>query len=145
MDLDTGVKTGRVPMNRSARLRELRLRELAAELARTAQELARKELELVRVEARRDLRAEASMAGGLGAAGVCGLMAIQLLLVAAVLALMESGLLPGWTAALLLAAVVLAVGTAAGLWGWTRRVRNPLQTTRRSVRDAARWVKELVA
>ena len=85
------------------------------------------------------------MAGGLGVAGVCGVMVIQLLLVAAVLALMESGTLPGWEAALIVAALVLAVGTAAGLWGWARRVRKPLQTSRRSVRDAVRWARGQVA
>jgi hypothetical protein len=145
MDLETRVERGRVPPDRSARLRQLRLSDLLAELARTGRELARKELELVRVEVRRDLRSEAFMAGGLGVAGVCGVLVIQLLLVAAVLALMESGTLPGWEAALLVAALVLAVGTAAGLWGWARRVRKPLETTRRSVRDTVRWVKGQVA
>ena len=78
-------------------------------------------------------------------AGVCALLVVQLLLVAVVLALMESGLLPGWTASLIVAAVVLAVGTAAGFWGWAKRVRAPLDTTRRSVRDGVRWAKEQVA
>lgn len=145
MDLQTRVEPGRVPAGRNERLRQLQLRDLLGELARTGRALARKELELVRVEARQDLRAEAFMAGGLGVAGVCGVMVIQLLLVAAVLALMESGTLPGWEAALIVAALVLAVGTAAGLWGWARRVRKPLQTSRRSVRDAVRWARGQVA
>jgi hypothetical protein len=128
-----------------ARLRGLALRELLAELARKGSLLARKEIELAQVEARQQLRAEIKMAGGLGVAGVCGLLTLQLLLVAVAFALMEGDVLPGWAAALLLAAVVLAIGTAAGLWGWARRVRRPLEATRGSLRQSVRWVKEQVA
>lgn len=145
MDLDPGVMGGNVPPDRSERLRRLALRDLVLELTRTGGQLVRKELELVQVEARHDLRSEALMAGGLGVAGVCGLLAVELLLVAVVLALMEGGVLPGWAAALVVASVVLLVGTAAGVWGWARRVRKPLETTRRSIREGLRWAKEQVA
>ena len=145
MDLDPGVRGGNAAADRSARLRKLPLRDLVAELARTGRQLARKELELVQVEVRQDLRAEVLMAGGLGVAGACALLVVQLLLVAVVLALMEGGILPGWAAALVAAAVILLVGTTAGLWGWAKRVRRPLETTRRSVRDGVRWAKEQVA
>jgi hypothetical protein len=145
MDLDPGVMGGNVPPDRGDRLRRLPLRDLVAELTRTGAQLARKELELVRAEARENLRSEVLMAGGLGVAGVCALLVVELLLVAVVLALMEGGVLPGWAAALVVAAVVLAVGTAAGLWGWARRVRKPLETTRRSVQNGVRWAKEQVA
>jgi len=37
------------------------------------------------------------------------------------------------------------VGAAAGLWGWTRRVRAPLDTARRSLRENVRWAKEQLA
>jgi uncharacterized membrane protein YqjE len=85
------------------------------------------------------------MAGGLGVAGLCALLTLELLLVAVVLALMEGGILPGWAAALVVAAVVLAVGTGAGLWGWARRVRTPLDTTRRSLKEDVRWAKDQIA
>ncbi|ACG72257.1 protein of unknown function DUF1469 [Anaeromyxobacter sp. K] len=126
-------------------VRQLPTRDLVTELARKASALARKEVELAKAELRADLRAEAKMASGLGVAGLCGIFTVQLLLTAVVLALMEAGLLPGWAAALVVAAVVLAVGTAAGLWGWGRRVRKPLDTTRRSLQDGVRWAKEQVA
>ncbi len=145
MDLDPRLMGAVSPAEREARLRTMPLRDLVAELAGTGRQLARKELELARTEAKLDLRAEVQMAGGLGVAGVCALLVVQLLLVAVVLALMEGGVLPGWASALVVAAVVLAVGTAAGLWGWARRVRKPLETTRRSVRDNVRWAKEQVA
>jgi uncharacterized membrane protein YqjE len=123
-------------------LRGMRTRELVTELARKASLLARKEVELARAEIKEDVRREVKMAGGLGVAGLCALFAVQLMLVAVVLALMQAEILPGWAAALIVAAVVLAVGAGAGLWGWGRRVRKPLDTTRRSLQDDVRWAKE---
>lgn len=119
--------------------------ELVGELARKASDLARKEIELARAEVRADLRAELRMASGLGVAGLCAVFTVQLLLTAAVLALMEAGILPGWAAALVVGAVVLAIGTAVGLWSWARRVRTPLVTTRRSLQEDLRWAKAQIA
>jgi multisubunit Na+/H+ antiporter MnhG subunit len=85
------------------------------------------------------------MAGGLGAAGLCAIWGVELLLVAIVLGLMEAGLLPGWAAALVVAAVVFAIGAGVGLWGWSRRVKKPLDTTRRSLEENVRWAKERIA
>jgi uncharacterized membrane protein YqjE len=126
-------------------LREMKTRDIVTELARKASLLARKEVELAKAELKADVRAEVRMASGLGVAGLCGVFTIELLLVAIVLALMEAQVLPGWAAALVVAAVVLAIGTAAGLWGWTRRVREPLDTTRRSLREDVQWAKEQIA
>jgi uncharacterized membrane protein YqjE len=146
---DTGVVTeaGAHPGPRSAPdpFRQMRTRDLVGELAKKASLLARKEVELAKAELRADVKREIRMAGGLGVAGVCALLVVQLLLVAIVLALMEGGVLPGWAAALAVAAVVLAIGTGAGLWGWTRRVRKPLDTTRHSLREDVRWAKEQIA
>lgn len=119
--------------------------ELVSELARKASELARKEIELARAEVRADLRAEIRAASGLGVAGLCGVLTLQLLLTAVVLALMGAGILPGWAAALIVGAVVLAIGTGVGLWGWARRVRTPLVTTRRSLQEDLRWAKAQIA
>jgi uncharacterized membrane protein YqjE len=126
-------------------LRQLPTRELVTELARKASALARKEVELAKAEVREDLRAELRMASGLGAAGLCAIFTTQLLLVAVVLALMQAQVLPGWAAALVVAAVVLAIGTGVGLWGWARRVKKPLDTTRRSLQENVRWAKEQIA
>ncbi len=126
-------------------LRRLGTKDLVTEVARKASALARKEVELAKAELRTDLRSEVEMAGGLGAAGLCAIWGVELLLVAIVLALMEGGVLPGWAAALIVAAVVFAIGAAVGLWGWSRRVRKPLDTTRRSLQDDVRWAKERLA
>ncbi len=126
-------------------LRRMRTRDLVTELARKASLLARKEVELAKAEVKADVRAEIRMASGLGVAGLCAIFTVQLLLVAIVFALMEGGVLPGWAASLVVAAVVLAIGTGVGLWGWARRVRKPLDTTRRSLREDVRWAKEQIA
>jgi hypothetical protein len=123
----------------------MRTKDIVTELARKASLLARKEVELAKAELKADVRAEIKMASGLGVAGLCGIFTVQLLLVAVVLALTEAGVMPGWAAALLVAAVVLAVGTGAGLWGWARRVRKPLDATRRSLREGVQWTKEQIA
>jgi uncharacterized membrane protein YqjE len=126
-------------------LRGLTARELVTELAQKASLLARKEVELAKVEAREQLRAEVKMASGLGVAGVCALLTVQLLLVSVVFALAEAEIVRGWLASLIVAAVVLAIGTVAGLMGWKKRVRKPLPATRRSVQENVRWAKERVA
>jgi uncharacterized membrane protein YqjE len=128
-----------------ARLRGLTVRELVAELAHKGSQLARKEVELARAEVREDLRREIKMAGGLGVAGVCALLTLQMLLVAVAFGFMESETLPGWAISLIIAAVVLAIGTGAGLWGWARRVRTPLDATRASLRESVRWAKGQVS
>lgn len=132
-------------VERRVHLRALSTRELVVELARKASALARCEVALAKAEVREDLRAEIQMASGLGVAGLCALITLQMLLVALVFALAEAGVVRGWLAALIVAAVVLAIGTVAGLVGWSRRVRSPLDSTRRSVQENVRWVKRRMA
>ena len=135
----------RLPARDPASLRALSARELVTELARQASLLARKEVALAKSEVREDLRTEIRTATGLGVAGVCALCTLNLLLVALVLGLAEADVLRGWLAALVVAAVVLAIGTVAGLVGWKRRVRAPLDATKRSVQESVRWAKERMA
>ncbi len=126
-------------------LRRMRTKDLVTETARKASQLVKKEVELAKVELKADVRSEIEMASGLGVAGVCALLTLELLLVAGVLALMEAGILPGWAAALVVAAVIAAIGAGAGLWGWAHRVRKPLDATRRSLGEDVRWAKERMA
>lgn len=126
-------------------LTRLPTRDLVGELARKASQLARKEVELAKEELRADVRAEIRMASGLGVAGVCAIVALTILLVTIAFALMESGTMAGWLAALIVAAVVLAIGTVAGLWGWAKRVQQPLTETRRSMKENLRWAKDRIA
>lgn len=128
-----------------AQLQDLSVKTLMTEIAQKASLLARKEVALAKAEAKEQLRAEVGMASGLGVAGVCALLTLNLLLVAGVFALAEAQLMRGWVAALLFALAVLLIGTVAGLLGWRRRVREPLPATRRSVEENLRWAKERMA
>jgi uncharacterized membrane protein YqjE len=118
-------------------------RELISHTLQTAMELAKKEIELAKVELKADVKAEVDMAKGLGVAGLCAIWAVSLMLVAVAFAL--ATVVPGWAAALIVAAVVLAVGTVAGLVGWGKRVKKPLETTLRTLKEDARWAKERMA
>ncbi|HSD22484.1 MAG TPA: phage holin family protein [Anaeromyxobacter sp.] len=120
-------------------------KDLVTQLAQKVSLLAKKEVELAKAELKEDLRSEIKMASGLGVAGVCALVTLQLLLTAIVFALFEAEVMPGWAASLVVAAVVLAIGTAAGLWGWAKRVTKPLDTTRRSIEENVRFAKERIA
>jgi putative superfamily III holin-X len=130
---------------RADSLRHMQTKDLVTEAGRKASLLVRKELELAKTELRAQIRSELKMASGLGVAGVCALVGLEMLLVALALGLMEGGVLPGWAAALIIAGAVLAIGAAAGLWGWAKRVRKPLETTQRSVREDVRWARERMA
>jgi hypothetical protein len=118
-------------------------RELLSHTMQTALDLVKKEVELAKVEVKADVQAEVSMAKGLGVAGLCAIWAVSLMLVACAFAL--ATVLPGWAAALIVAAVVLAIGSIAGLVGWGKRVKKPLETTLRTLKEDARWAKERMA
>jgi uncharacterized membrane protein YqjE len=133
------------PAARIEPLRQMQTRELVTEAGRKASLLVKKEIELAKAELRAQVRSEIKMASGLGVAGLCALIGLEMLLVALALGLMEAGVLPGWAAALVIAGVVLAIGAAAGLWGWAKRVRKPLETTQRSVKEDVRWAREQMA
>ncbi|MCA1825761.1 MAG: phage holin family protein [Myxococcales bacterium] len=118
-------------------------RELVGHVIESATMLAKKEIELAKTELKRDLKDEVAMAKGLGAGAICALCAVNMLLVTAALAL--GNVMAEWAAALLVAAAVLAVGVVFGLIGWGKRVKNPLESTRRSLKEDALWAKERLA
>ena len=118
-------------------------RELLGHTIESATQLAKKEIELARSELRADIKKEVAMATGLGVAGLCAIWAVSLMLVAAAFAL--ATVLPGWAAALIVAGAVLLVGTIAGMVGWGRRVKQPMEATRRTVKEGVLWAKERLA
>lgn len=126
-----------------APLSTLSTADLIGQVTGKATLLAKKEIELAKAELRADIKREIAMASGLGIAGVCALITVTLLCVAAVFAL--ATVMPGWGAAFVVAGVVLAIGTVAGLVGWGKRVRNPLEKTRKSLKEDVRWAKERIA
>jgi hypothetical protein len=118
-------------------------RELVGHVIDSATMLAKKEIELAKSELRADLKKELGMVKGLGVAGLCALWAVSLMLVACAMAL--GHLLPEWAAALIVSGAVLLVGTVAGVVGWGKRVKQPLESTRRSLKEDALWAKERLA
>ncbi len=118
-------------------------RELLGHISESAVLLVKKEVELARTELKADLKAELGMVKGLGVAGLCALFAVNMMLVALALAL--GHLVPDWAGALIVAAGVLLVGTLAGVIGWGKRVRNPLEATRRTLKEDVQWAKERIA
>lgn len=118
-------------------------RELVGHITESAVLLAKKEIELARTEIKADLKAELGMVKGLGVAGVCALLTAAMLLVTLTLGL--GNFMAEWLAGLLVSAVVLTVGTVAGVIGWGKRVKNPLEATRRTLKEDAQWAKERLA
>lgn len=109
-------------------------------LAKDTAELAKKEIELAKVELRADVKREAQMAAGLGVAGIFGIVTLTMLFVAVAMALEPS--MAGWGAALVAAGGALVISLIAGLVGWARRVKKPLEKTKKTMKEDVRWAKE---
>ena len=105
--------------------------------------LIHKEVELARAELDEDFHAALGMVKLFGAAALLALLALNLLLVAAVLAL--AAWLPAWVAALALGGLLLVVAAVLGAVGWSRRVQAPLDLTRKTVKEDLQWAKERLA
>ena len=114
--------------------------DLLRQVARTGTQLVEQDIELARAELKADLRAQLRMVGRIAAAALLVLLAINLLLVAVVLALAR--VMPGWLAALLVAVVLLAGGAAFGWAAWRGRSGVPLAATRKKVKEDLEWAKE---
>jgi len=117
--------------------------ELVREITAKGAELVKKEVELAIAETKADLRAELGMVKMLAAAAVGALATLNLLLVAAALAL--GPVAPPWLAALALAAVAGVVTLLLGAIAWRLRVTRPLARTRKTVEEDVRWAKEQIA
>lgn len=116
---------------------------LMAELASQAAALAKKEIELAKVELREDLHKEVAAAGRLGVAALAGFLTLNLLLVTGVLALART--MPAWGAGLLASGLTLVLAVVMGMSGWKLIMRAPLERTRRTLKEDARWTKERLA
>jgi hypothetical protein len=125
------------------RVTRLSTARLVKEIASQAGLLVKKHVALARTELKADARTEAKAAGGLGIAAVGAIVTITLLLVTVVLALAQ--VLPGWAAGLIVSGfMAVVVGVVAGV-SWSRRVRKPLERSRRELRRDIRFTKERFA
>lgn len=114
--------------------------DLIKRLFGDVKELVQTEVALAKVELKRDLKAEAAAAKGLGAAALLGYAGVILLLVTAVFALAE--VMPGWAAGLLVSVVVLAAAGLSAAIGWSKRVRTPMEKTRKEAKATLTLAKE---
>jgi hypothetical protein len=117
--------------------------ELIKEITREVGVLVRKQIELAKAELREDVRAEAVAAGGLGVGAIAALLALNMIFVTIALALAR--VMPGWAAGLIVTGFLLGIAAIAALVGWSKRVRTPLERTRRSLQEDIKWTKERLA
>ncbi len=115
---------------------------LMGETAKEAIALIKAQVELAKTELKEDLRSEVGAVKGLSVALVAALCGINILLVAGAFGLAR--VMPIWAALLVVAGVVLLVAGIAAALG-VKKVRVPLQRTRRSLEEDVRWVKERTA
>jgi hypothetical protein len=131
-------ESGALPLNAEV----LSTKDLLKNLLADATSLVKAEVELARAELSRDLRRELAVATGMGTAALLAYAGVILLLVALIFGLAQ--LMPGWLAALLVAALVLGAAALSAAIGWARRVRTPLERTRREAQATLALAKERV-
>ncbi|HEY5451744.1 MAG TPA: phage holin family protein [Polyangia bacterium] len=128
---------------RRERVTRLSTVQLVREIAVQASLLVKKQVQMAKTELKADARTEAKVAGGLGIAAVGVIITVTLLLVTGALAL--ALVMPAWGAGLIVTGVVAAaVAIVAGL-SWKRRVRTPLATSRRELKQDVRFTRERFA
>jgi hypothetical protein len=117
--------------------------QLVKEIALQSGLLVKKQVELAKTELKADVRTEAKVAGGLGVAAVCGIIAVTLLLVTAAFAL--SLVMPAWGAGLIVTGLVAAVAAVVAGISWKRRVRQPMEASRHELKRGIQFTKERFA
>src|SRR3954451_8930064 len=127
-----------LPVNAGA----LSNRELWKTLLSDATELVKTEVTLAKAELRQDLKQEATMATGMGAGALLAYAGVVLLFVTVVLALAQ--VMPGWAAGLIMTGLLFAAAGASAALGWAKRVRKPLERTRREAQATLALAKERV-
>jgi len=127
-----------LPVNAGA----LSNRDLWKTLLSDANELVKTEVALAKSELRRDLKQEATMAAGIGTGALLAYAGIIMLFVTVVLAL--GRVMPAWGAGLVVTGLLFAAAAASAAIGWTRRVRVPLERTRREAQATLALARERI-
>jgi hypothetical protein len=116
--------------------------DLLRQMKQDAADLFKLEIELAKAETRQDLQHEIDVAKGVTLAAVCGIVGINMLLVAAIFA---------WArdfaplVALIVGIILLLVGACAAFIGMHEAKKLPLQATRDSIKGDAEWVKQQIS
>jgi hypothetical protein len=118
----------------------LSTKDLLKNLFSDTSELVKTEVALAKTELKHDLKSEIAMAKGVGAGALLGYTGLILLFVTAIIAL--GHVMPDWGAGLLVSGLVLAAAGISAAVGWGKRVRKPLEKTRREARATLTLAKE---
>jgi uncharacterized membrane protein YqjE len=114
---------------------------LIQQLRDDARDLFKLEVELARAEAKADLNSEVDLAKGAGIAAVCLILGLNMLIVSAVFAWAPEY---AWLAALIVGIVLLIVAGIAAAVGWARAHKQPLNTTRATLKEDLEWAKQQI-
>jgi len=117
--------------------------ELLGQFFRQSSDLWHKELELAKAEIGDSVKSAVTMTIGFAAAAVFGFLGLGLLSAAAVLALATK--LAPWLAALVVGVVVLLIAGIVAMVARSKRVKNPLKETQKTLKEDVQWAKERMA
>lgn len=121
-------------------VRTVPLKTLLSRITDGVKLVASKEADLAKAELQSNLKAGVGTVRSLGIAAACGLLGLNMLLVALVFAL--ATVVEPWTSALIVAAALLAVGAVVFSVGWSHRLKNPLEATRASLKEDVQWMTD---
>ena len=132
---------GHVPVKKP--VRELSIGELVGEIVPEIKRLIQQEVTLAKAELKADMQLEISMAKYMGIGGIIALIGVAMLFVAVAFALATR--LPGWLAALIVGGALLVSAGIMAAIGWSRRVKKPLDSTQKTIKEDIQWAKNRVA
>jgi apolipoprotein N-acyltransferase len=79
----------------------------------------------------------------MGIAALLSIFGVAMLFVTVAFALATT--LPAWIAALIVAGVLLVAAGATAMAGWSKRVKKPLGTTQKTIKEDIQWAKNRAA
>ena len=139
--MELNQRNGHVPVKKP--VRELSIVELVGEIVPEIKTLIAQEVALAKAELKSDLKSELTMAKLMGIGGIVAIFGIAMLFVSAAFALATT--LPGWLASLIVAGVLLAVAGGLAATGWAKRVKKPLDTTQKTIKEDVQWARKQVS
>jgi len=134
-------RNGHAPVKKAPR--ELSIGELIGAIVPEVKTLIQQEVTLAKAELKADLQSEINMAKFMGIGGLLAIFGVSMLFVTVAFAL--AGTLPGWLSALIVAGVLLVAAGAMAAIGWSKRVKKPLDSTQKIIKEDVEWAKNRAA
>jgi uncharacterized membrane protein YqjE len=124
-------------------IRELSIGELVGHIVPEIKTLIQQEVTLAKAELKADLQSEISMAKFMGIGALLAIFGVSMLFVT--IAFAFAGTLPGWEAALIVAGVLLVTAGTMAAIGWAKRVKKPLDSTQKTIKEDVEWARNRTA